>query len=626
VLGLALGRLAPTAPTASDPDVGGGPVPQVAQPRPEPTSIPEPVPLQSHAPTEIAAVVTAAALARATPDLLATADVSNVRDASDVSGGPRAPGAPGAPSLAVGAVDPSSPGQPWWRYRRVDVPLGAVVEGVPNGAHNGVTNGAALPPVKGPPPVGQPPASPGPAADAGPVQLASTTTRSGVGFFALGAVTVAVVAGLSQAGTNGEGPFLVPVAGLFFALAAARRIARTRPAEAWVGNWLVWGLVAKLLAAYFRYYTLIHTYNGLGDAADYDNIGRQYASHWLNGTPGPRLFSPGLRKTNFVRWFTGVTYYSFGSKLLTGTFVFALLALVGSYFWYRATVDAVPFIDRRLYLAFVLFAPSIVFWPSIVGKEALMQFGLGVVAFGASLLVRQRLATGLVVAAAGGWLVWVVRPHLLALVAIAAGAAYLAGRVRKQTGKAGLLTRPIGIIVIAFLVAFTVGQGAQFLGISSLSLSSIQAELNATTASTSQGGSHFSHGNNSLSPLAWPMDAVTVFLRPFPWEVESSLQILASLESMALAALIVWRFKSLRAALARSREAPFLMLCWVLTGLYAVSFASFANFGLLVRERSLVLPALFVLLSVDPIRARLQELPPPLTSADLAERPVITRV
>ena len=98
------------------------------------------------------------------------------------------------------------------------------------------------------------------------------------------------------------------------------------------------------------------------------------------------------------------------------------------------------------------------------------------------------------------------------------------------------------------------------------------------------------------------MDAVTVFLRPFPWEVESSLQILASLESMALAALIVWRFKSLRTALARSREAPFLMLCWVLTGLYAVSFASFANFGLLVRERSLVLPALFVLLSVDPIR------------------------
>jgi hypothetical protein len=68
------------------------------------------------------------------------------------------------------------------------------------------------------------------------------------------------------------------------------------------------------------------------------------------------------------------------------------------------------------------------------------------------------------------------------------------------------------------------------------------------------------------------------------------------------------------------------MLCWVLTGLYAVSFASFANFGLLVRERSLVLPALFVLLSVDPIRARLQELPPPLTAADLAERPVITRV
>jgi hypothetical protein len=317
-----------------------------------------------------------------------------------------------------------------------------------------------------------------------------------------------------------------------------------------------------------------------------------------------------------------VTYYSFGSKLLTGTFVFALLALLGSYFWYRATVDSVPIVDKRLYMGFVMFAPSIIFWPSIIGKEALMQFGLGIVALGASFLLRQRLATGLLVAIPGGWLVWVVRPHLLALIAIAAGAAYLAGRVRKQHGKAGLLTRPFGIIIMAFLVAFTVGQGAKFLGISSLSLSSIQSELDATTASTSEGGSQFQHGTNSLSPLSWPMDAVTVFLRPFPWEIEGSLQILASLESLTLAVLLVVRFKSLRTALARSRESPFLMLCWVLTGLYAVSFASFANFGLLVRERSLVLPALLVLVSVDPRRVRV----PWVSSSDGQPRPEPMRV
>jgi hypothetical protein len=199
----------------------------------------------------------------------------------------------------------------------------------------------------------------------------------------------------------------------------------------------------------------------------------------------------------------------------------------------------------------------------------------------------------------GGWLVWVVRPHLLSLVAISAGAAYLAGRVRRE-GKSGFIARPVGIIIVAFLASFAVTQGAKFVGVNALSVSSIQSELNTTTAQTNEGGSSFSHGNNSLNPINYPMDAVTVFFRPFPWELSGALQILASLESLALMFLVVYRFRSLRAAFSSSRAYPFLMFAFVLTGLYAVMFSSFANFGLLLRERSLVLPVILVLLAVDP--------------------------
>ena len=209
---------------------------------------------------------------------------------------------------------------------------------------------------------------------------------------------------------------------------------------------------------------------------------------------------------------------------------------------------------------------------------------------------------------------WEVRPHLLAIVTIGAGAAYLAGRVRVDgTKKPGLLSRPTGIIVVAFLIAFTVGQGAKSLGLKDLSLSSVQTELDATTKGSAQGGSQFKSGKNSLSLLNLPLDVVTVFFRPFPWEIDSSLQIFASLESMILAGLVIVRFRSLRIAFARSRETPFLMMCWVLIALYAVAFSAFANFGLLVRQRSLVLPALLVLFSIDPEleRKRVEALPPP---------------
>jgi hypothetical protein len=260
-------------------------------------------------------------------------------------------------------------------------------------------------------------------------------------------------------------------------------------------------------------------------------------------------------------------------------------------------------INPKLYFCFVMFAPSVAFWPAEVGKEALMQLGLGAVALGLTFFLRQQMLAALLIALPGGWLLWVVRPHLLAMATIAGGAAYLAGRVRSRHGKPGIFTRPLGIVIMAFLVAFTVGQGAKFLGLPSLSLSSIQNELDATTASTSQGGSSFGNGGNGLNPVNYPSDVATVLLRPFPWESSTPLQLLSSGEGVVLMALFVFRFKSIRLAFRRSRDTPFLMYCIVFTSLYCVAFSAIANFGLLARERSLVFPALLVLLAVDPDRA-----------------------
>ena len=89
-----------------------------------------------------------------------------------------------------------------------------------------------------------------------------------------------------------------------------------------------------------------------------------------------------------MKWFTGVTYYLFGQNLVGAFLIFGLVAFIGSYFWYRALVDAVPFVNRRLFFIFMMFAPSIVFWPSSLGKEALMQLGLGAVAWATSLAYR----------------------------------------------------------------------------------------------------------------------------------------------------------------------------------------------------------------------------------------------
>ena len=400
---------------------------------------------------------------------------------------------------------------------------------------------------------------------------------------------------------------LVPVFGFLAVLAASRWLVARHPDEPWLGRIMVLAILAKEFASILRYTTLVNSYGDVGDASVFDLYGKRYANAWLHtaGSVQPQLDN--IRKSNFLRWFTGVVYYLFGSDMIAGFIVFGLIAFVGSYLWYRATVEAVPFVDRRLYFIIVMFVPSILFWPSSLGKEALMQFAIGSAALGTAHMFNGKIVRGVLVAIPGAWLMSVVRPHLLGLVALAAAAAYVIGRSprkAKASTASSSLVKPIGTVIVVFVAVFAVSAGANSLGLPSLSLGSVQAELDATSVSTGQGSSAFDNGGNSLSPLRLPQGMVTVLLRPFPWEVGGSLQILASLEGVALAAFIFWRRKSLAISLRHIRTVPFLFYCWTLTILYAVTFQAFANFGLLDRQRSLVLPALYVLLCLDSKKAR----------------------
>jgi hypothetical protein len=441
----------------------------------------------------------------------------------------------------------------------------------------------------------QDPATP----NARPTQpLHPTYVPSGQPAFIVGVALVAATLFSARIlGNDGLGAWLLPAAGITLAYAFGQRCMRIHPDEPWLPRFLLLGMVAKLTASYVRWVTLTDAYDGVGDATRFDLAGRRLVAQWTGGPKAPDL--PDLKQTNFLKWITGVTYYLFGQSLVGGFLLFGMVAVIGSYFWYRALVDAVPFVNKRLFFIFMMFAPSIVFWPSSLGKEALMQLGVGAVAWATSLVLQGRFIHSLPLMAGGGWLLWIVRPHLLALVTLAAAVAYFVGRVGGSKATS-VLTRPIGLLAMALLVVFTVTAGAKFLGIEKLSVESVQDELDQETARSSKGGSAFDNGGNSLSPISVPKGVVTVLFRPFIWESHSGLQILASLESTVVIGLIVFRFDSIRTAFRQSRRWPFILYCLILLLLYSMTFSAFANFGLLNRQRSLVLPALYALIALEP--------------------------
>lgn len=506
--------------------------------------------------------------------------------------------------LPTGSAPPDEPNLPWWRYRRPPTARSATRTGASEGRvgageagpdHHHDHGHEARPVPLDPDSTSSSNATPSartgilPSDPGGP---------SGVGrWIVVALVAAAVVANGMWIEEAALSRVLVPVLGLAVVVAALPALTRRHPDESWLPTVLLLGVVVKIIGSVVRYRNLIQPDGSVGGDASLYHLAA------IDVMEGRRQL-PDRTGSNFIRWFTAQLYEIVGVDLITAFLVYGLLAFLGAYLWYRATADAVPFVDKRLYAILIFFLPSIVFWPASLGKEALMQLGVGLMVLGLSQMLRGRVLRGLLIAAPGAWLVGTVRPHLLALVVIAGGLSYVVGRRSVRSSGSLSLMRPIGILALVVIGLFVVNLAADFLGMEELSISAIEAELDEQTERSAQGGSEFETGGASLSPLSLPKGAVTVLLRPFPWEVQSPTQILASLEVTAITLLILLRLPSIIASLQYFRRAAFLTFCWAYVAMYSLAFASFANFGLLVRQRSLVLPALFVLLCVDPLLAR----------------------
>ena len=102
------------------------------------------------------------------------------------------------------------------------------------------------------------------------------------------------------------------------------------------------------------------------------------------------------------------------------------------------------------------------------------------------------------------------------------------------------------------------------------------------------------------SPARAPLAAITVLFRPFVFETDNLQGLLAAIEGTALLVFCLARFRWGWAAIRSLRRQPYVVFCFVYTLLFIVAYSSYANFGLLVRQRVQLYPVFLVLLSIPP--------------------------
>jgi len=141
--------------------------------------------------------------------------------------------------------------------------------------------------------------------------------------------------------------------------------------------------VRVLVAPLFRYWMAFSLYGGFSDSADYHQAGVVLAPLFRHGIYRDLGHISGTR---FLEILTGQVYAFIGPTLLGGFMVFSWFSFIGCYLFYRAFRTAYPDGDGRRYALLVFFFPTMLFWPSSIGKEAFMILALGAAALGAAQL------------------------------------------------------------------------------------------------------------------------------------------------------------------------------------------------------------------------------------------------
>ena len=340
-------------------------------------------------------------------------------------------------------------------------------------------------------------------------------------------------------------------------------------------------------------------FTGGWDAFGYHDVGAKVAAD-LVATGKSLSHGPLVPGTGAINLAVGYFYAVASPVRIASFYLWDASAVIGMLLFWWATNHLAG--DRqRQYAMFVLLTPTLLFWNAGLGKEAPLTLATGCIVAGVHLLsARSGAMRGLVYLALGAVVAGFVRPHvalllmLSALIGVGFGASRLHSRSKATTRRLVPLVAVGTFLIILFPVTH-----AFFDPVGELSL--VDAAYSRAEVMAAVGGRSSFETSPPRSALDVPEAVVTVLFRPFPWEVRTVPQLLASAEAMVIGTMLARALRGVAKRRMRFERSSLVVMSMTFVVSFCVAFASLGNFGLLVRQRSQVLP--FVILLVFSVRS-----------------------
>ncbi len=356
-------------------------------------------------------------------------------------------------------------------------------------------------------------------------------------------------------------------------------------------HWPMWLRRLAVLAVALRAVTCllritVYYYYGNGDGLGYYRTGL-IVSERLMSLHFPMYDSTSYWGTAFIVRLSGVVVTLTAGSMPAAFFVFAIFALIGVLHLGDALLRAFPGRDLRSTLQVLLLWPSIAFWPSGIGKDAVVLLAAGLLFHG--VVVRRGFAQACQVAAGLG-LALLIRPHIAVLLASAIVAAELLDP-KRWTAARTLRTATLFVVV-----AVVAGAALQSFSLDVDDPQAIQSYVDARSGKTATGRSAIGQLSGAGALMMAP---INIFFRPFVWEIRNPLVLVASLETLLFTGLILRALPRLRALVVRGRVSRFVRLAVcvtiALTMLYGMYYA---NLGILARQKIVVFVFALLLLGL----------------------------
>lgn len=366
---------------------------------------------------------------------------------------------------------------------------------------------------------------------------------------------------------------------------------------------LLIAVLLRIVGSTARYEVLWRFYDGVGDAVGYywggrHVVGAVLARPLILFTPAFWAGDGNWWGTSFLQKVAGFALLFTGPSMRAGFLAFSLLAFGGLFAIAKAFRNVQPGPDAQRFAAWLWLWPSLWFWPSSLGKEAVILLGIGLACLGYTGPNGKAVNWPLLLAGIG--LTFCVRPHVALVLALATMVAHWLG----TWGRLSLRRVAEALVAIALTGVAFVGMRAQF-GLEHADFEGMREFVEYRSEQTLTGGSNI--GSVPLGFQGVPLAFVNVWMRPFLWEAHNATAAFAALEIAAFWLLVLhrrravwWSLRNWRSHRVLRFSLPFLVLYTLMIGI------AFGNLGIIARQRAPIFPFMLMLLAAAPAVTRVR--------------------